>query len=49
MKQDGCLGFLVLLNNSCKRGTPLVTLVFSPTPAKWKVLRVNCVDTSPIL
>ena len=28
------------LNNSSKRGTPLILLAASPTPAKWKVFNV---------
>ena len=46
---EGILMLLEIWSNSLRRGTPRVTLDFSDTPAKWKVLRVICVAGSPIL
>ena len=43
----GVASFLAAaMSNSRRRGIPSVTLA-SPRPAKWKVLRVICVDGSP--
>lgn len=45
------IGVLILslevINNYLKRGIPKVKFT-PPWPAKWKVLRVICVEGSPI-